>query len=151
MNSYRQQSESAGFVTLFIAGALASLVAAAAKADPAEPTATAAVTDSPEYKRGKLLFIQCRACHELEAGQPHKVGPNLHGFIGRKAGTVEGFNFSAALKNSALTWDDETILKWLEKPSALVPGNTMAFAGIANPKDRNAILVYLREATKAEK
>ena len=118
---------------------LAPVMAAEPAAAPATSTA-----DSPEYKRGKLLYIQCRACHDLQAGKPHKVGPNLHGFVGRKAGTIEGFNFSAALKSSPLTWDDATILKWLEKPSALVPGNTMAFAGIANPKDRNAMLVYLK-------
>lgn len=122
--------------------------ALAATPDSTAPVAATTATDSPQYKRGKLLYIQCRACHALQAEEPHKVGPNLHGFLGRKAGTVAGFNFSAALKQSDLTWDEPTILKWLEKPSALVPGNTMAFAGIANPKDRDSMLVYLQAETQ---
>ncbi|HPF26379.1 MAG TPA: cytochrome c family protein [Steroidobacteraceae bacterium] len=133
------------FVLLVLGSAILLPVVAA---EPAAAPATLSA-DSPEYKRGKLLFIQCRACHDLQVGKPHKVGPNLHGFVGRKAGTIEGFSFSAALKGSALTWDDATILQWLEKPSALVPGNTMAFAGIANPKDRNAMLVYLKAESQA--
>jgi cytochrome c len=103
---------------------------------------------SPELKRGKLLFIQCRACHELKADQPHKVGPNLHGLMGRKAGTAEGFTYSPALAKSAITWDAAALDKWLEKPSGLVPGNMMAFAGIANPADRAAIIKYIEVETK---
>ncbi len=138
-------------VVVTVIGALASVwmgLSLAATPESTAPVASTTATDSPQYKRGKLLFIQCRACHALQAEEPHKVGPNLHGFVGRKAGTVEGFIFSAALKQSDLTWDEPTILKWLEKPSALVPGNTMAFAGIANPKDRDSILVYLQAETQ---
>ncbi len=104
---------------------------------------TPAATDSPEYKRGRLLYIQCRACHELKAGQPNKVGPNLYGIVGAPAAQVPGFAYSAALKNSNLTWDRATFDRWLERPSALVPGNTMAFAGIPNPKDRAALITYI--------
>jgi cytochrome c len=105
---------------------------------------------APDLKRGKLLYIQCRACHELKPGQPHKVGPNLAGFLGRKAATVEGFAFSPALKNANLTWDRATLDKWMEKPSALVPGNSMAFAGIANPKDRASLIAYLEAETTSK-
>jgi cytochrome c len=104
---------------------------------------TPAATDSPEYKRGRLLYIQCRACHELKAGQPNKVGPNLHGIIGTRAAQVPGFAYSAALNGANLTWDRATFDKWLERPSALVPGNAMAFAGIANAKDRAALITYV--------
>lgn len=103
---------------------------------------------SPELKRGKLLYIQCRACHELKADQPHKVGPNLHAMIGRKAGTVDGFTFSPALAKSGITWDTASLDKWIERPSALVPGNMMAFAGIANPADRAAIIKYIQAESK---
>lgn len=107
--------------------------------------------DSPELRRGKLLYIQCRACHELEAGQPHKVGPNLTGFLGRPAGTAEGFSYSPAFRKVQLTWNEQTLDRWLEKPSAVVPGNTMAFAGIANPKDRAALIAYLKAETRPAK
>lgn len=104
---------------------------------------TPAATDSPEYKRGRLLYLQCRACHELKAGQPNKVGPNLYGIMGARAAQVPGFAYSAALRNSNLTWDRATFDRWLERPSALVPGNSMAFAGISNPKDRAALITYI--------
>jgi cytochrome c len=113
--------------------------------------AQAPTTESPEWKRGRLLYIQCRACHELKPGAPHKVGPNLSGMMGRKAATVPSFAYSKALEASNLTWDRATLDRWLEKPNALVPGNTMAFAGIANPKDRAALIVYLEAETKLSK
>lgn len=106
-------------------------------------------TPSPEGKRGRLLFIQCRACHELQAGQPDKVGPNLSGLIGRRAGSKAGFAYSAPLSAAAFSWDRSTLDRWLEKPSAVVPGNSMAFAGVADPKDRVALINYLYAATGA--
>jgi cytochrome c len=120
---------------------LAVVLTAAARAQ-------APAGETPEFKRGRLLYIQCRACHELKPATGHKVGPNLAGFIGRKAATVPGFAFSSALKTSGLTWDRATLDRWLEKPSAVVPGNTMAFAGIANPKDRAALIAYLEAESR---
>lgn len=103
-----------------------------------------------ELKRGRLLYIQCRACHELKADQPHKVGPNLHGIMNRKAATAEDFAYSPAFKGASLTWDRATLDRWIEKPSAVVAGNAMAFAGVANPKDRAALIAYIESesATK---
>lgn len=143
--------------------ALAALLALAAAAPlwaqtrapaPAAPAAAPAATlgvDSPEYKRGRLLYIQCRACHEIKAGAPHKVGPNLHGIMGLKAAQIAGFNYSQALRGANLVWDRATMDRWLERPSAVVPGNTMAFAGIANPKDRAALITYIEIEAAATK
>lgn len=122
--------------------ALAALsFAGAAQAQTAEPSA--------EYKRGKLLYLQCRACHETQAGQPNRVGPNLHGFMGKKAASAAGFNYSAAMKKATFTWDRKSLDAWLTKPSAVVPGNTMAFFGLANPVDRAAMMAYLEVETAA--
>ena len=107
----------------------------------------AAAQDAPDLKRGKLLYIQCRACHDLAEGEPHKVGPNLFGFLGRPAASAEDFTYSPALRGAKLTWDRATLDRWLEKPSAVVPGNAMAFAGIANPKDRAALIAYIESET----
>ncbi|MCU0759029.1 MAG: cytochrome c family protein [Steroidobacteraceae bacterium] len=123
-----------------VAATMAGAVQAQAPAAGADPAA--------ELKRGRLLYIQCRACHELKADQPHKVGPNLHGMLGRKAAAAEGFAYSAALKGANLTWDKATLDKWIEKPSAVVPGNAMAFAGVANPKDRAALIAYIEAESK---
>lgn len=126
---------------LLVSAVIGGLALAALAAPVAAQTT--AVTETPEYKRGRLLYIQCRACHELKAGQPNKVGPNLYGIMGTRAAQVPGFAYSAALKNANLTWDRATFDRWLERPSALVPGNSMAFAGIANPKDRAALITYI--------
>ncbi len=102
-----------------------------------------------QLKRGKLLFTQCQACHQVKAGAPMMLGPNLAGVMGRKAAAVPGFNYSPALRKSNLTWDVATLDKWLLRPSAVVPGNTMAFAGMAKAEDRAAIIAWLAAETAA--
>ncbi|HLG89638.1 MAG TPA: cytochrome c family protein [Alphaproteobacteria bacterium] len=97
---------------------------------------------------GKRQFAPCTACHTTEEGGPDKVGPNLHGVIGRKAGTKPGFAYSDALKNSGITWDDAKLDAWIKKPAALVPGTKMAFIGISNDQVRANIIAYLKQATK---
>lgn len=99
--------------------------------------------------RGQLLFLQCKACHDLNPALPHKVGPNLNGVIGRQAGTVEGFRFSEPMRSSGLTWDLATLDAFLRQPGAVVPGSGMAFAGIANDADRASLLRYLQKAAAA--
>jgi len=100
-------------------------------------------------KRGQLLYMVCKACHDVEAGLPHKVGPNLHGMFGRKAGTAEGFKYTDALVKSGLVWTPETMDAWLKQPGAIVPGNGMAFAGIANDADRASLIAWLMASSGA--
>jgi cytochrome c len=139
-------------LALLVAFALASLpLRAQAPATTAQPAAPASGVDSPEYKRGRLLYIQCRACHELKAGAPNKVGPNLHGIMGQRAAQVAGFAYSPALRAANLTWDRATLDRWLERPSAVVPGNSMAFAGVADAKDRAALITYIEIEAAAAK
>jgi cytochrome c len=106
-------------------------------------SARADVTQTPEYKRGRLLYIQCRACHDLQPSAVAKVGPNLAGVMGQRAGQVQDFTYSAALSSSKIVWDRATLDRWIEKPGAVVPGNIMAFAGIANAADRAALIRYI--------
>jgi cytochrome c len=101
-------------------------------------------------KRGQLLYMVCKACHDVEAGLPHKVGPNLHGMFGRKAGTAEGFKYTDALVKSGIVWTPETMDAWLKQPGALVPGNGMAFAGIANDADRASLIAWLMANSGAQ-
>jgi cytochrome c len=101
-------------------------------------------------KRGQLLYMVCKACHDVEAGLPHKVGPNLHGMFGRKAGTAEGFRYTDALAKSGIVWTPETMDAWLKQPGALVPGNGMAFAGIANDADRASLVAWLMANSGAQ-
>lgn len=119
----------------------------AAASTPAEsakpaPQQAAASANAP----GKLQFLQCAACHAVEAQAAPKVGPNLHCVIGRQAAALEEFNYSTAFKQAAsngLTWDRDTMLSFLEKPMELVPGNAMAFGGVADANNREAIVDYL--------
>ena len=109
--------------------------------------ATAEPTQSAEYKRGRLLFIQCRACHELQPATAEKVGPHLGGIIGRPPASADGFSYSPALIAAKLRFDKVVLDQWLEKPSAVVPGNVMAFSGIPNAADRAALIRYLEVET----
>lgn len=139
-----------GFVvTLMLASQLVSAQTPPAQRAPAQAadTTSASATTSPEYRRGKLLFIQCRACHATKQDEPATIGPNLAGLLGRKAGAQPGFGYSPALRAAGFSWDRAHLDRWLEKPGALVPGNTMAFAGVADARDRAALIDYLSAAT----
>lgn len=94
--------------------------------------------------RGKVLFMQCAACHNHAPGAPAKVGPNLWGVIGRKSGAVPGFRYSLAMAKANLTWNEATLDTWLAGPGKLVPGTTMMFAGQPNAADRKAVIAYLK-------
>ncbi len=132
----------------------ASETAAEAKAAAQEATQAAvetadltALLAKADLKQGERAFLQCRACHSLEADGINKVGPKLHGVFDRPAGQVEGFNYSDPLLNSGIVWDVETMDKWLERPAALVPGNRMVFVGIRDPQQRANLIAYLLQKT----
>ncbi len=111
-------------------------------------SASAQTADEATMKLGQRVFLMCRSCHSTEADGRHKVGPNLHGLFGAKAGSKEGFKYSDAVKNSGITWSEETINEWLTKPKDFLPGNKMAFAGVPKPEDRKALIAYLKDQTK---
>jgi cytochrome c len=103
--------------------------------------APAALAASPEH--GKELFKACAACHPIKAGT-HTIGPSLQGVVGRKAGALEDFRYSPAMKRSALVWDEATLRSYISDPQGTVKGNRMPFAGIKQPTDADDIIAYLK-------
>jgi cytochrome c len=95
--------------------------------------------------KGEAVFVQCKTCHVTDPGQ-NRIGPSLHNVVGRKAGSVEGYQYSAANKGSGITWTKEKLFQYLEKPQRVVPGTKMAFAGIPDAQKRADVIAYL--ATK---
>ena len=89
-----------------------------------------------------LVKTKCGICHSVEAGQ-NRVGPSLFGVVGRHSGTVAGYNYSTANKNSGKVWDEATLDVYLTNPRALVPGTKMAFPGLPNATDRANVIAYL--------
>ena len=92
---------------------------------------------------GATVFKVCTACHSVGPGATNKVGPELNGVIGRKAGSVQGYHYSAAMKNSGLTWDVATFQKYINDPRGTVPGNKMSFGGVHDPKQIADLTAYL--------
>jgi cytochrome c len=86
----------------------------------------------------------CRTCHSAEPGD-NRLGPSLHGVMGRKAGSVEGFAYSPGFKTTDLVWDDGNMDKFIENPNSVFPGSNMAtFAGLSDQDQRKAIIDYLK-------
>jgi cytochrome c len=118
--------------TAIVAGAVALASAAAlAQGDPAQ---------------GEKVFDKCKACHAVDEPQ-NKVGPHLVGLLGRKAGSVEGFRYSQALKESGITWNEQTIAEYMADPRGYIKGNRMAFAGLKSEQEIADLIAYLKQAT----
>lgn len=115
---------------VLLAGALAVLAAA--------PAAVA-----NDAMRGEALYARCLACHALAFD---RVGPRHCGLLGRRAGSVPGFDYSPAMKRSKIIWDEKAIERFLANPLAMVPGTSMTYDGVADPRDRADLIAYLKVA-----
>lgn len=96
-----------------------------------------------DLENGRAVFARCRSCHTITPDGPNMTGPNLHGVIGRVAGTHQGFNYSPALKAAGFTWDGDKIEHWLENPRTFLPGNKMSFPGLPDETDRRDVVAFL--------
>ncbi|WP_439606038.1 c-type cytochrome [Hydrogenophaga sp.] len=98
---------------------------------------------APDALHGSQVYTRCLACHALAYD---RVGPRHCGLLGRPAGSVPGFSYSQAMKNSHITWDEKTLNLFLAQPLKTVPGSSMTYDGVADPKDRADLIAYLRQA-----
>jgi cytochrome c len=94
---------------------------------------------------GEKIFVQCKACHQIGENAKNAVGPVLNGLFGRKAGTIEGYSYSPANKNSGITWDETQFKEYITNPRAKIPGTKMVFAGISSENERSNLWAYLKQ------
>ena len=104
----------------------------------AQPSRTA-----PDAVRGEQVYARCLACHALGRD---RVGPHHCGLFGRLAGSVQGFNYSTAMKRSKIVWNDKTLDRFLAAPLKMVPGSSMTYDGVADPTERSDLIAYLKKA-----
>lgn len=105
----------------------------------------AAAQDGVDAEEAQLAFNNnCRQCHVTDEGD-HRLGPSLHGIVGREAGTSSGARYSSAMRNSDVVWDEEALDRFIENPDAVVPGNNMKpFAGVPSAEERAKIIAHLK-------
>ncbi|KAG6550867.1 hypothetical protein Mapa_007481 [Marchantia paleacea] len=112
--------------------------------------ATFAEAPAGNSKAGEKIFkTKCAQCHAVEKAAGHKQGPNLSGLLGRTSGTTAGYSYSAANKNKAVVWGDETLYEYLLNPKKYIPGTKMVFPGLKKPQERADLIAYLKENADA--
>jgi len=94
---------------------------------------------------GEKVFNKCKICHRIGEGAKNMVGPELNGLDGRKSGSVEGFSYSDANKNSGIVWNEAVFSEYITDPKKKVPGTKMVFAGLPNEKERNDLWAYISQ------
>ena len=101
--------------------------------------------DDPLLQRGQKLFKKCVHCHSYKKQQGHRIGPNLYGLFGRKAGAIDDYDYSEAWKNAKFLWTDKTLDTYLISPHKMIPNNRMPFDGLSRSDDRRALIIYMRK------
>ena len=107
--------------------------------------AAAPASLAQDLAAGETSFKKCLACHSVGEDAKNKVGPELNGLDGRKSGTVEGFSYSDANKNSGITWNKDQFLDYIKDPKAKIPGTKMIFPGIKNGREQSDLWAYLKQ------
>ena len=128
--------------------------AAPAETAAATPAAAADAGAKLEYASftgdaaaGEKVFAACRTCHVFDEGV-NRVGPSLHKIVGRKSGSVAGFNYSDANKNSGITWTPQILFEYLKDPKGYIPGTKMNFPGVKDDQKRADLVAYLEAQSK---
>jgi cytochrome c len=98
-----------------------------------------------DLAKGEQIYHRCQGCHSIDR---NRIGPMHKGLFGRPAGSVPGFDYSAAMKNSGIVWTAATLDLFLQGPRQMVPGTKMTFVGLPKAQDRADLIAYLEVATK---
>ncbi len=126
------------------AGATATPAAVAPAADNTDTVAGVKLADfTGNAAAGEKVFVACKTCHAIEAGK-NMVGPSLHALVGRHSGSIPGYSYSAANKNSGITWTEAKLFQYLEVPQRVIPGTKMTYTGVKDPQQRADVIAYLK-------
>jgi cytochrome c len=107
--------------------------------------ASSAVAVAGDVAAGQTSFKKCAPCHDIGETAKNKVGPLLNGLENRKSGTIEGYNYTAANKDSGIVWTELTFKEYIKDPKAKVPGTKMVFPGIKNEKEADDLWSFLQQ------
>jgi cytochrome c len=107
--------------------------------------AFAAPASAQDAEAGQRVFAQCRACHQVGETARNGVGPNLNGLFGREAGSVEGYNYSAAFQGLDKVWDEENFAVYIQNPRQVTPGTKMVYAGLRDEQRIKDLTAYLAQ------
>ena len=124
---------------------MSRLVLSLAFAAGAALTLSAGNAAAQDAAAGEKVFLKCKACHQVGETAKNAVGPVLNGLIGRHSGSVEGYNYSEANKNSGITWDEATFKEYIKNPKAKIPGTKMIFPGLTSDADIENVTAYLKQ------
>ncbi len=108
------------------------------------PPLQANAADAADPKAGAAAFRVCASCHQVGPGARNAFGPHLNGLWGRRAGTLQ-YGYSAAMKKSAVVWNDKTLAAFLRDPDEVVPGTKMRLWGFSDERKIANLLAYLRQ------
>ena len=139
------------FAPVLLAGAFALASCGKSETPRADGPADEAVsmpTIEPTAAMGEQIFKRCVACHTIDEGGPNGIGPNLHGIVGAAVASKTDFSYSSAMKAKGGVWDKAALDTYLEAPIKAVPGTRMAFAGVIDAADREALILYLEAQSK---
>ncbi|MBN9450100.1 MAG: cytochrome c family protein [Bosea sp.] len=103
------------------------------------------LAEAQDISAGERSWNKCRACHQVGETAKNGVGPQLNGLFGRHSGAVEGYSYSAANKNSGITWDEVVFAEYIKDPKAKIPGTKMVFAGIKNEQEIKDLTAFLKQ------
>jgi cytochrome c len=107
--------------------------------------ASTGIALAQDVAKGANVFKQCQPCHSIGAGAQNKIGPELNGLDGRKAGTARNYTYSDANRNSGIVWNETTFKEYIKDPKAKVPGTKMIFAGVKNEQQANDLWAYIKQ------
>ena len=107
--------------------------------------ASSAAVLAQDIEAGQTSFKKCQVCHDVGEAAKNKIGPILNGLDGRKSGTVEGYSYSDANKNSGITWSEATFKEYINDPRAKIPDTKMVFPGIKSEKEAGDLWAYLKQ------